>query len=286
MTSIRQRVIDLDGSTVAVREAGDVANPAFVLLHGWPQSSRAFESVIDELADDYFVLAPDLPGIGGSRAAATSGAKRALAARVARLIEVTNARSTILVGHDIGGMITFAYVREPLADIDGAVIMNTVIPGVDPWAQLIANPHIWHFGFHAVPNLPEMLVAEQQRLYFDFFYDVLAQDPTAITPEARDEYARDYGRPEALKAGFDWYRAFPRDVEHNTPPLKVDLPVLYLRGDGEQGHISTYLAGLRRSGLHRVIGHIIKGSGHFAPEEAPSEVAAVLREFRQSLAAR
>lgn len=257
-----------------------------MLLHGWPQSGRAFAGVIDELNDEFYLVAPDLPGIGGSQSAPASGTKRDLARRISRLIEATNIRSPILAGHDIGGMIAFAYLREMLLPVDGVVIMDTVIPGIDPWPQVIANPHIWHFAFHAIPDLPELLIAGHQRAYFDFFYRALMRDPEAITPDVRNDYARDYSPAEALKAGLDWYRAFPQDVKDNTNPLPVDVRVLYLRGDTEQGHISAYVAGLRRSGMHHVTGQIIKGSGHFSPEEAPREVADALRAFRRSLATR
>jgi hypothetical protein len=36
--------------------------------------------------------------------------------------------------------------------------MNVVVPGVDHWSEVKRNPNIWHFAFHAVPELPEKLV--------------------------------------------------------------------------------------------------------------------------------
>lgn len=54
--------------------------------------------------------------------------------------------------------------------------MNTVIPGVAPWSRLVAEPRIWHFAFHSIPQLPELLVSGRERAYFDYFYDLLAGD--------------------------------------------------------------------------------------------------------------
>jgi pimeloyl-ACP methyl ester carboxylesterase len=46
------------------REAGDAAAPVVLLLHGFPTSSFMFRDLIPRLADQYRVIAPDLPGFG------------------------------------------------------------------------------------------------------------------------------------------------------------------------------------------------------------------------------
>ncbi|MEI9420919.1 hypothetical protein O7A70_07055 [Mesorhizobium sp. Cs1299R1N1] len=71
--------IEIEGLSIALREAGPAGAPAFLLLHGWPQSSYAFERVIGRLAADYRVVAPDLPCIGGSQGLPGAGDKRTLA---------------------------------------------------------------------------------------------------------------------------------------------------------------------------------------------------------------
>jgi len=56
------------GFDVAYTEAGDPADPTLVLLHGVNAagSSHEFRYVVDDLAEDHHVLAPDLPGFGHS----------------------------------------------------------------------------------------------------------------------------------------------------------------------------------------------------------------------------
>jgi pimeloyl-ACP methyl ester carboxylesterase len=56
------------GFEVAYTEAGDPEDPDLVLFHGVNAagSSHEFQNVIDELAAEYHVLAPDLPGFGHS----------------------------------------------------------------------------------------------------------------------------------------------------------------------------------------------------------------------------
>jgi pimeloyl-ACP methyl ester carboxylesterase len=56
------------GLKIFDREAGDPQAPAVLLLHGFPTSSHMFRNLIPELAEEYHVVAPDLPGFGFSDA--------------------------------------------------------------------------------------------------------------------------------------------------------------------------------------------------------------------------
>ncbi|WP_298152351.1 alpha/beta hydrolase [Metallibacterium sp.] len=58
--------IDVDGVGVFYREAGPKDAPTIVLLHGFPSSSRGFDTLIPLLATHYHVVAPDYPGFGQS----------------------------------------------------------------------------------------------------------------------------------------------------------------------------------------------------------------------------
>src|SRR5262245_32010646 len=56
--------VEADGVRVFYRAAGDPSAPVVLLLHGFPASSFMFRELIPRLADDYRVIAPDLPGFG------------------------------------------------------------------------------------------------------------------------------------------------------------------------------------------------------------------------------
>jgi pimeloyl-ACP methyl ester carboxylesterase len=58
----------VNGFKIFYREAGDPQTPAVLLLHGFPTSSHMFRNLIPQLAYDYHVIAPDLPGFGFSDA--------------------------------------------------------------------------------------------------------------------------------------------------------------------------------------------------------------------------
>ena len=66
ISDARFRTIEIQGIDIAYREAGDPANPAIVLLHGFPTSSHMYRELIPQLADKYHVIAPDYPGFGAS----------------------------------------------------------------------------------------------------------------------------------------------------------------------------------------------------------------------------
>ena len=68
MRRTRHRFLEVDGLKIFYREAGADTSPALLLLHGFPTSSHMFRNLIPALADDYHVVAPDLPGFGFSEA--------------------------------------------------------------------------------------------------------------------------------------------------------------------------------------------------------------------------
>jgi pimeloyl-ACP methyl ester carboxylesterase len=271
--------IDVGGLTLAYRKAGKQADPCLVLLHGWPQTGLAWESVLPELGRDSYALAFDLPGVGDSRGAPASAEKTVIADIVLRAAEAAGGKSILVVGYDVGGMIAFACARDHDTRIDGAVVMNTVIPGLDPWQKILADPRIWHFAFHLIPDLPATLVAGHERAYFDFFYNVMASDPQNLPDARRDAYARGYARREALQAGFDWYRAMPQDAEHNSKRKDIRTPLLYLRGDADGRSPDDYVPGIKDAGAVNVESGVLPNSGEYAPEEAPRALIEALRRF-------
>jgi pimeloyl-ACP methyl ester carboxylesterase len=274
--------LSIDGLQIHVAESGPVDRPGVLLLHGWPESWAAFTRIMELLAGEFRLAAMDLPGIGESTSPSPANDKRTLARYVRGVIQALSLRDVTLVGHDIGGQIVYAHLHAHPDDLRGAVIMNVAVPGVEPWPEVVRNPYIWHFGFHAVPELPELLVQGHQAEYFGYFYDTISARRGAVKPRARQIYVDAYSRPEALRTGFEWYRAFRQDEQDNqrVHDDEVRTPVLYLRGGAEQGlELERYVTGLRESGLTRVEGATIPDSGHFAPDEQPEAVARLVGEF-------
>ena len=59
-TTYRRKAVD--GVGIFYREAGLNDEPTIVLLHGFPSSSREFDTLIPLLATRYHLIAPDFPG--------------------------------------------------------------------------------------------------------------------------------------------------------------------------------------------------------------------------------
>jgi pimeloyl-ACP methyl ester carboxylesterase len=283
-TLFRETNVVVDDVRLHLLQAGRKGAPSFLFVHGWPQNSEAFRAVMADLSDDCCLAAIDLPGVGRSVGQPRAADKRTLAHYVRAAMLAADLRNVTLVGHDIGGQIVYAYLQRFAGTIERAAILNVAIPGVPPWSEVAQSPRIWHFGFHAVPQLPELLVTGHEAAYFDFFFDAIAANRAAITPQARRAYAEAYSSATSLKAGFDWYRAFPQDERDNaaTAGSTVATPVLYVRGDAESGELKLYVDGLRQSGLINIQGRSIANCGHFSPDEQPRALAEALRAFVRS----
>lgn len=278
---VRHSTVTAGGSSLHVVEAGDAQADPVLFLHGWPQSWRAWQPVMQLASRQVHAIAIDLPGIGESTGEATDGTKRAVAATVHALVEAMELRNLTVIGHDAGAMVAYAYLRRFPDDLKAAVIMDVAVAGIPPWEQVA--PGAWHFGFHAVPSLPERLVQGRQREYFDFFYDAFSLNPKAITDDARAAYAQAYLSNTALTAGFNWYRTFPADAGHNRHPdqdrIQVDTPALLLLSDRMAPLGPAFDEGFRAAGLTAFSHATVTGAGHFLPEEAPERTWQLIADF-------
>jgi len=63
-THVHYKTVEIEGVDVFYREAGSPEAPAVLLLHGFAASSYMFRDLIPKLAQNYHVIAPDLPGFG------------------------------------------------------------------------------------------------------------------------------------------------------------------------------------------------------------------------------
>lgn len=61
---VHYRSLEVQGVSVFYREAGPSEGPTVLLLHGFGASSHMFRELIPVLAQEYHVIAPDLPGFG------------------------------------------------------------------------------------------------------------------------------------------------------------------------------------------------------------------------------
>jgi len=155
-------------------------------------------------------------------------------------------------------------------------ILDVTIPGIGP--DISQGGRRWHHAFHMTPELPEVLVTGREREYLGWFYGEFCWQRGAITEADVDEYLRCYGKPGAMRAGFEYYRALPQDKADNqalaASGIRLAMPVLALGGARSEarGRGEEPLESLRAIGSN-VRGGAIAECGHFIPEEQPQLLA-------------
>jgi pimeloyl-ACP methyl ester carboxylesterase len=258
---------------------GDVV----VLLHGWPQTWYNWRHVMPALAQNYTVVAPDLRGLGDSSKPVTGYDGNTTAEDINQLLTQLGPNEKIyLVGHDLGAQTAYSYAAIHPDKVSKLVIMDFVFPGFFPPG---IEDILWWFGFHKTPDIPELLTVGKEREYLSWHYRGLAYNPEAITEADIDKYVSSYSAPGGMRAGFEYYRAFPINEEQNKAlsETKLQIPVLALGGDiypALGGDAPGNFALNSTQGLaENVKGVIVPLSGHYIAEEQPEFLADQLLKF-------
>ena len=238
-----------------------------VLLHGWPQTWYQWRKIIPALAERYTVIAPDMRGLGDSSKPADGYDKRTVAADIYELVRQLGFERVLLVGHDWGGPVAYAYACAHTNDVHKLVALDTAIPGAAFEQAFLTLPQAWYFRFQMVRDLPEALIAGRERMYLSWFYRV-AYNPTAISEEDIDEYVRCYSAPGGMRAGFEYYRAVFTDLEHNNVNARTKLAMPVLALGGERGFAEMTLRSMQVV-AENVRGGVIERCGHWIAEERP-----------------
>jgi len=255
------------------------SGPAIILLHGFPQDWYEFHKIMPRLSAKFTVVAVDLRGVGGSAPAADGYDAANLAEDIHQLLAQLHLQQVYLVGHDIGGMVAYAFARRFPEDARGIMILDVAIPGLDPWQEIQGDPLLWHVRFHQT-NLPEKLVAGRQSIYFRYF---LGPDRFADADVAH--YATSYRDPDHLRSAFEFYRAFPVNETFNAPRRNnIELPMVF--GVGEHDAFTPYLPkiaeAMRTHGCVNLKTEIVKGSAHYVFDEQPELVAGLIEKYASS----
>jgi len=271
----QSRFADANGVRMHYLVAGQ--GDPIILLHGYAETSHMWLPLIKELSRNHLVIAPDLRGFGESAVMPSGYTKMVMAQDVRALATTLKLGKARIVGHDIGLMVAYAYAAQYPTDVDRIVLMDAFLPGVGNWRDVWLLRDLWHFHFYG--KTPLALVAGRERTYFEHFWNDFAADPTHSIPEAdRQFYAKAYGQPGRMAAGFEVFRAFEKDAADFEQLAKTPLPMPMLVLTGEKASGETLIAQARLVATN-VEGVIIKGSGHWLMEEATGQVVPKLVEF-------
>jgi pimeloyl-ACP methyl ester carboxylesterase len=247
------------------------------LLHGFPQDWYAFHRVMPRLAKQLTVIAVDLRGVGGSAASAGGYDAANMAEDVHQLAEPLHLEHVYVVGHDIGGMIAYAFARRYPETSRGVILLDVSLPGLGPWDEIKANPIVWHMNFHQVPDLPEQLLAGRQAIYFRYFLDHDTFSDVDV-----DRYAESYAAPEHLREVLEIYRAFPANEKFNAAQRSaIGVPLVLAPGENSpfEKFTPSFAEALRAHGCTNVKIEVIKGGVHYVVDEQPDAVAQLIERY-------
>jgi pimeloyl-ACP methyl ester carboxylesterase len=279
MVQPQLRTYTVDGAEVATRVAGDPGKPAILLIHGFPSSSATFRNVIDPLAEDCFVVAPDLPGFGES-----PPVDQPSFAHFADLIDALLARIGVgafhLYLHDYGAPVGLHLATREPERIRSLIIQN-------------ANAHESGFGpqwsetraYWDDPS-PERAAEATTHLTFEGTRDQYVGDIPDDIAERMDarQWEEDWrimslpGRLETQRALVLDYRTHVRRFDEIADYLRRrQPPALMLWGRHDVFFELDETVSWMKA-LPRMEAHILDGP-HFLLETHAAECAALMKRF-------
>ena len=274
MRKIEHQDVATNGIHLHVATMGH--GPAVLLLHGWPHTGALWTEVMPLLADAGFrAIAPDLRGLGGSTRAADGYDLHTQADDMASLLSALDVENAMVVGVDLGVGIAWMLAMRHRAMIRRLALSEGMIGDLPGAERFLSRGVPWWFGFHGVRGLAETVIEGNEGAYLDWFY----KDVPAIPLEIRDAFVAAYSGREALRCGFEQYRAFPENGRQVRAALAdrktVEQPTLAIIGgvvgDAIHGQLDPIAPHLRRID--------IADCHHIVPLEQPRAFAETLIAF-------
>jgi pimeloyl-ACP methyl ester carboxylesterase len=264
-----------------------------VLVHGYPETWWEWRHVMPIFASaGYRVIAVDYRGAGNSSKPASGYDKRTMAKDIHTLLidHLAMADPVIMVGHDIGMTVAFAFAALYPESVKKLVLVDAIVPGTPTFKAFLTtgklrNSNLAHFFWHnARNNMAEALTAGRERMYIQDFFDRIAFNLGAFGPEVIDHYTAHYAGPGGMKAGFEVYRAFDHDGEDNEAFLRdsgrLKMRILFVAG------AESFLGTMPEIVLNEIAEDgsvaLIPRSGHYPPEENPEAFASAVLAFLEA----
>ena len=103
VTRTYTRAVNADGIETFYLESGPVDAPPVVLVHGLSATNASMLPLIPALSREFHVLAPDLPGHGGTAATRAAHGASYLGKWLQSFLRETCDRPAVLIGNSLGG---------------------------------------------------------------------------------------------------------------------------------------------------------------------------------------
>lgn len=140
MAEARPRTVEVHGQPMNFIEAG--SGPVLLLIHGMAGTCANWESVIEPLAINHTVIAPDFPGHGASAPGGGDYSLGALASVLRDLMLTLGHERATLVGHSLGGGVAMQFTYQFPEMVERLVLVSSggLGPDVSPILRAAALP--------------------------------------------------------------------------------------------------------------------------------------------------
>jgi pimeloyl-ACP methyl ester carboxylesterase len=275
------------GFSAAKQQSGDVKiyyvrdggpGETVILLHGFPQTWSSWKKMMPLLSADYDVIAVDLRGVGGSDKPKTGYDKKTSAQDIKALMDELGIKKANIVGHDIGGMIAYAFAAQFPDMAESITIIDVPVPGTEIFTAISHDPRAWHFSFHNDPTVPEALVTGKEQFYYSNFMQRVDAGMGKIGAEEIAEAVTAYTVPETMTTGFNWFRMADQDAADNKEYFKTKLTMPVLGLNAAKLAPFPYIVEMMKPLAVTVEGQTLD-SGHWIPESLPEETTKLLNDF-------
>jgi pimeloyl-ACP methyl ester carboxylesterase len=281
------------GVTLNVAVAGPEDAPPVILLHGFPESHRTWRGVAPLLEDSFRLIMPDQRGFAGSDRPLDVDEYETdkLIGDIFARAEALGVERFALVGHDWGGAIAWPAAMRNDPRLTKLAIINAPHPLIfqksliEDADQRAASQYISWFR---VPGAEKAIEAMGFEAFFQKTF-MSHVELASVSEEEKQQYIAEWSQPGGMLPMLNWYRATKLIVP--PPGATVAVPDFLLRAFPKI-HVPTLvvwgmkdpaLLPLQLEGLEALVDDLtvvkLPDAGHFAPWEAPDEVASALRDF-------
>ncbi len=281
-TKWHHRYAEVNGVKLHYVEQGK--GELILFLHGFPEFWYEWKDLLPEFGRDHHAVAPDMRGYNLSDHPEAVDQYRVplIVEDIRALAEKLNAHKFVLVGHDWGGVIAWAFAGAHPEMLDKLVIVNAPHPTVFA-RELAQNPAQQKAS--AYFNLFNSPQAETFLGQNDFATLQGLMKPWA-SPDDLKEYVANWGR--GLTGGLNYYRAArlhsPVDggqapPENALPAMKpIETSTLVIWGEKDTALLTGNLNGLDECVKNLTVRRIPEGT-HWVIHEKTAEVIGDMREF-------